>query len=230
MHRKTTKAPSPRARQLLRIATIALIFVSIALLLSVDSAYQALQRLLSHVEPIISGHPLLGAAVFVLLSAVSAILAFFSSALLVPAAVYAWGKVLTIALLWLGWLLGGMAMYGLGRSLRRPSGSRRTRLPARFAAYLPKRSSPPGFSVVLLWQLALPSEIPGYLCGYLGVSFRNYVLALALGELPYAIGAVLVGESVVNRQLGWLMLLGVAFAVLAYLLGGRIRQRTKQGA
>jgi uncharacterized membrane protein YdjX (TVP38/TMEM64 family) len=62
------------------------------------------------------------------------------------------------------------------------------------------------------------------------VSFRNYVLALALGELPYAIGAVLVGESVVNRQLGWLMLLGVAFAVLAYLLGGRIRQRTKQGA
>lgn len=212
------------------MVAILLIFVSVALLLAVDPAYQALQRLLSQVEPVISGHPLPGAVVFVLLSAVSAILAFFSSALLVPAAVHAWGKVLTIGLLWLGWLLGGIAMYALGRSLRRPAGRKRSRLPARFATYLPRSSRPPGFSVVLLWQLALPSEIPGYLCGYLGVSFRSYILALALGELPYAIGAVLVGESVVNRQLGWLMLLGVAFAVLAYFMGGRIRERTKRGA
>jgi hypothetical protein len=45
----------------------------------------------------------LGAVVFVLLSAVSAMLAFFSSALLVPAAVFAWGNTLAVGLLWLGY-------------------------------------------------------------------------------------------------------------------------------
>lgn len=209
----------------MRVAAILVINVSVALLLSVDSVYQGLQRLLADVEPLITGHPWLGAVAFVLLSALSAIFAFFSSALLVPVAVYTWGRVLTIGLLWLGWLLGGMAMYALGRSLRRPSGRRTSGPPRRFAAYLPKSSGPPGFSLVLLWQLALPSEVPGYLCGYLGVSFRNYILALALGELPYAIGAVLVGESVVNRQLGWLMVLGVAFATLVYFVARRLHKR-----
>lgn len=224
MHKPTAKPSASRARNLARVAAILVVCVSVALLLSVDSVYQGLQRLLADVEPLISGHPGLGAVVFVLLSALSAILAFFSSALLVPVAVYTWGTALTIGLLWLGWLLGGMAMYALGRGLRRPSGHK-SGPPGRFAAYLPKSPDPPGFSLVLLWQLALPSEIPGYLCGYLGVSFRNYILALALGELPYAIGAVLLGESVVNRQLGWLMVLGVAFATLAYFVARRLHKR-----
>ena len=71
---------------------------------------------------------------------------------------------------------------------------------------------------MLLWQSVLPSEIPGYLCGYLGVPFRTYVLAVAVAELPYAIGAVLVGDSVVNRHTGWLVALGLVAAILGYLM------------
>jgi uncharacterized membrane protein YdjX (TVP38/TMEM64 family) len=46
------------------------------------------------------------------------------------------------------------------------------------------------------------------------VRFATYAAALALGELPYAVGAVLAGESVLQREGGWLVALGVAAAVL----------------
>jgi uncharacterized membrane protein YdjX (TVP38/TMEM64 family) len=71
------------------------------------------------------------------------------------------------------------------------------------------------FALVLLLCLALPSEVPGYLCGYLGVRFRTYAGALALAELPYAAGAVLLGEGAVNRHIGWLVTFGLLGAALS---------------
>ena len=206
-----------------RALAVLLICVMAAALLSVDWFYSGMQRLLSAAEPVIAGYPVLGALVFVLLSAISAILAFFSSALLVPAAVFAWGNTLTAALLWLGWLLGGICMYWLGHGLRGSVGAGAARA-GKLASYLPRVSKEVSFPLVLLWQLALPSEVPGYLCGYLGVPFRTYILALALGELPYAIAAVWLGKSVVDRQIGWLLGLGVVFATFAVLLT-RVLQR-----
>ena len=64
-------------------------------------------------------------------------------------------------------------------------------------------------------HLAMPSEIPGYLCGYLGVRRRTYLSALALAEFPYAVGAVMLGEGVVNRQIGWLVGFGLIGAALS---------------
>jgi len=218
------KPPHLHARSLIRALVIVLICVSAALFLSIDSVYQALQRVLAEAEPLIAEHPVLGAVVFVLLSALSAMLAFFSSALLVPAAVYAWGNTVAVGLLWLGWLLGGVFTYSLGHALRRPPGEE-SGPPSRFAAYLPHVSAEIGFPLVLLWQLALPSELPGYLCGYLRVPFRTYLAALAVAELPYAIGAVLLGESVVNRKLGWLVALSVVGATVGFLLVRMLQRR-----
>lgn len=217
-------APHPHARSLVRALVIVLICVSAALFLSIDAVYEGLHRLLAEAEPLIAAHPLLGALVFVLLSALSAMLAFFSSALLVPAAVFAWGKALAVFLLWLGWLLGGAFTYSLGHAVRKPP-DEESGPPSRFAAYLPKVSAEIGFPLVLLWQLALPSELPGYLCGYLRVPFRIYIAALAIAELPYAIGAVLLGESVVNRKLGWLVGLSVVGATIGFLLVRMLQKR-----
>jgi uncharacterized membrane protein YdjX (TVP38/TMEM64 family) len=194
-----------------------LICTSVALLLSVDAVYDGLQRALSAAEPLIAEHPYLGAISFVLLAALSAVLAFFSSALLLPAAIFAWGNAVTLALLWLGWLLGGACTYALGRGLRSP-GNVTPRAPSQLGFYARRVSGRATFALVLLLCLALPSEVPGYLCGYLNVRFRTYLGALALAEMPYAAGAVLLGEGVVNRQVGWLMtfgLLGAAFSVYA---------------
>lgn len=212
-------------RGLLRALAIVAVCVALAGLLSVDAVYAELQKLLLAARPVIAAHPVTGAFLFVALAAVSALLAFFSSALLVPAAVFTWGQWLTGALLWLGWLVGGMFAYWVGHRVR---GGREVQPPARIAAYLPRATSEIGFPLVLLWQLVLPSEIPGYVCGWLGLRFRTYVAALAVAEVPYAVGAVVLGESVVERRLGWVVALGVLAAALGYLLLRVWRRRQTQ--
>jgi uncharacterized membrane protein YdjX (TVP38/TMEM64 family) len=186
----------------------------VALLLSVDQVYESLQRALSAAEPVIAGQPYVGAAVFVVLAALSAILAFFSSALLLPAAVFTWGNTVTLGLLWLGWLLGGIATYALGRGLRGARG-RASVTSSQLEFYLQRVPGDVTFAWVLLLYLALPSEIPGYLCGYLGVRLRTYFAALALAELPYAVGAVLLANGAVNRDIGWLLAFGLIGAALS---------------
>ena len=219
--------PNSLARSWARAVVVVLFCASLALLLSVDEVYESLQRVLAAAEPLIAGHPYLGAIVFVLLAALSAVLAFFSSALLLPPAVFTWGNTVTLVLLWLGWLLGGIFTFVLGRGLRRPQGTA-PRTSSQFDFYRQRAPSEYTFTWVLLLCLALPSEIPGYLCGYLGVRFRTYFAALALAELPYAVGAVLLGAGVVNRHIGWLVACGLAGAALSLYALRMLHRRLAQ--
>jgi uncharacterized membrane protein YdjX (TVP38/TMEM64 family) len=219
--------PATGARTWARAVVVVVICTSAALMLSVDEVYGSLQRALSAAEPLIAGHPYLGAAVFVSLAALSAILAFFSSALLLPPAVFTWGNTITFGLLWLGWLLGGICTYALGRALRRPQG-RASRTSRQFELYRQRVPGEATFTLVLLLCLAMPSEIPGYLCGYLGVRLRTYFPALALAELPYAVGAVVLGDGVVNRHLGWLLAFGLIGAAASLYALRLLHQRLDQ--
>jgi uncharacterized membrane protein YdjX (TVP38/TMEM64 family) len=211
-----TSRPGLHARSWGRAAAVVLVCASVALLLSFDAVYENLQRALTAAEPGIAAHPRLGAVAFVLFAAMSAILAFFSSALLLPAAVFTWGATVTLGLLWFGWLLGGVGTYALGRGLRRPRGEV-PRASNKLDFYLQRAPGEVTFALVLLLCLALPSEIPGYLCGYLGVRIRTYVPALAMAELPYAIGAVALGDGVAHRHIGWLVAVGFIGAALSLL-------------
>jgi uncharacterized membrane protein YdjX (TVP38/TMEM64 family) len=220
-------ASQPRVRSWARATAFVLICAALALLLSLDGVYAGLQRALAAAEPLIAAHPRLGAVVFVLFAAMSAMLAFFSSALLLPAAVYTWGNTVTLVLLWLGWLLGGLCTYALGRGLRRSQGNA-PRISGQFDFYRQRAPDEVTFVMVLLLCLALPSEIPGYLCGYLRVRLRTYFAALAVAELPYAVGAVLLGEGVVNRKIVWLMVGGLAGAALSLYALRTLHQRLDQ--
>ena len=184
--------------------------------------------------PLLDQHPLAGAVAFVVLSAASAVVAFFSSAVLVPAAVSAWGSAATLALLWLGWWLGGALTYVLGRGLA-PSGSDPQGLPSkdegalsppvrRRVARLAARLAPGlDFPLVLALQLALPSELPGYLCGYLRVRPRVYFSALALAELPYAVATVLIGHGLVAGRWPLLAAGAVLLAIVVAIATARMR-------
>ncbi len=199
-------------------------------LLAMQGTHEWVTRAMQAAAPSIASHPVLGAAVFVGLAALSALLAFFSSAVIVPAAVYVWGRGVTIGLLWLGWWLGGALAYAMGRGLRTPL-SAFAKTPAH--RYLPQLPRELGWSTIVLMQLALPSEIPGYVCGLLRVRFRVYAMALAIAELPYAIGAVMVGEGIVTGRASWLLALGALAALsmlYAYrLLRSRLKQNPRQG-
>lgn len=216
---------TPDGRRRWRVLVLLALVAVAAAALSLDAIHEPLLRLLNSAGPVIAAHPRLGAVVFVALSAVSAMLAFFSSAVLVPVALVVWDRWITIALLWLGWLLGGVLAYGIGRALGRPLVN--TVGSARLIAFYQRRvSAGMSFPTVLLLQFALPSEIPGYLLGILRVRFRVYLAALALVELPYAVGTVLLGESIVEQRAGWLLALGAAgigvTVLAAYLLRRRV--------
>ena len=74
---------------------------------SSDDIYSLLIGLVTAVGEIVSTHPVWGAVLFVLLSAASAMIAFFSTGVIVPVALITWGAGGTFVLIWLGWILGG---------------------------------------------------------------------------------------------------------------------------
>ena len=173
-------------------------------------------------EGLIRRYPGWGMPVFVILSAASAMLAFFSSVILVPVAVYAWGEWVTLVLLWGGWMLGGVLSFGVGRYLgRRVVG---WFVPRERLDYFETRlRAQAGFPVILVFQLAVPSEIPGYVMGTMRYRFGVYLLALALAELPYAVGGVFLAESFLSRRYVVLMALGLALIALVAWAFHRLR-------
>ncbi len=189
-----------------------------------DTLHQELLQVLDAAKQVIARHPVAGPIAFVGLSAISAMIAFVSNAVLVPAAVYAWGAPTTMLLLWIGWTLGGAIAYTLaltfGRPLLRWIVASQTL--SRYQHLLDKR---PAFTSVLLFQMALPSEIPGYLLGLARYPFWRYIAALMLAELPYAVGTVLLGLGFVQRDTATLVavcLVGaLGLAVVARLLRDR---------
>lgn len=197
-----------------RALLLGLLLAGLALLASSDAFQSVLRHVLDAAVPVISEHPFWGAVLFVLLSALSAMLAFFSSALLLPVALQAWGKAVCALLLWVGWLLGGACAYGIARAWGRPVIGRLTSssLLARYERRISRHTS---FGRVLLFQLALPSEIPGYVLGLARYGLRRYLLVLALAELPYAVGTVYLGASFLEQRTAVLLGLGA----LGILLG-----------
>ena len=103
-----------------RAAVMLALVIVLAVVASSGALHNALLSALSVTDEIIERHLFLGAVVFVALAAASAMLAFVSIAVVVPIAVSAWGASVTVALLWLGWILGGIATYNIGRFLGRP--------------------------------------------------------------------------------------------------------------
>jgi uncharacterized membrane protein YdjX (TVP38/TMEM64 family) len=170
------------------------------------------------VEGMIGQHPGWGAFAFLTLAALSAMLAFFSIVALIPVATHHWGQATTVALLWVGWLAGGAMAYGVGRFL----GSRvaRALVSAPRIEYLEERlTARAPFWMIVLLQLAVPSEIPGYVLGSLRYRFPAYFLALALAELPFAVGAVALSSGFLDRRYGMMVLVGaVGLGALAWAI------------
>lgn len=189
---------------------------AVAFLLS-DTLHAPLLRLLAFTQGMIASNPRLGAALFVLFAALSGMLAFFSSAMITPVAVHAWGPAWTAVMLWAGWVLGGACTYAVGRTVGRPVAGLVS--PSKLAKYEHKINRGTPFGMVILFQMATPSEVPGYLLGMARYSFLRYIAVVAVGELPYAIGTVLLGETFLKQQVLPFILLGAAaagFSLWAY--------------
>ena len=188
---------------------VALLAATLVLLL--PSLHQRLLEAIASAGETIGRRPALGMVVFVALAGLSAMLAFVSSIVLIPVAVHVWGPVLCALLLWLGWLLGGVASYAVGRYLGRPIVERLVRRET-IARYERWARSGPSLAPILLFQLAIPSDVAGYVFGLVGCRFPVFLAALAVAEIPYAVVSVYLGVSFLERALWPLLALGLGLA------------------
>lgn len=199
-----------------RATIIAAVLVLATGLLLARPVHQWLLSLFAAAEGVIREQEAWGMLAFVVLAALSAMVAFVTSSMLIPIAIYVWGPGLCFVLLWTGWFLGGLAAYGVGRYLGRPIVRRLVRPAAleRQERWARSRRSLVG---ILLLQLAVPSDLAGYVFGLIRCPFVRFVTALALAEVPYALGAVYLGVSFVERRLLPLLAVGVAGVLLSML-------------
>ncbi len=103
-------------------------------LLLLPAIHDRLLRAIAGAGELIRHRPTAGMLTFVLLAALSAMLAFVSSAVLIPVAVHVWGPVTLRAPALDGMVSGsGVAAYAVGRYLGRPIVERLVR-PAAIAA------------------------------------------------------------------------------------------------
>lgn len=215
-----------------RAAILALLCLALAGVAASDTLHAALLDVFSASKEVIARNPVQGALFFVLLAAISAMFAFVSIAIIVPVAVFAWGEPLSMLLLWLGWILGGTTAYGIARFLGLPVVHWLTAEAALRRVERRIHSETP-FGLILLFQLGLPSEIPGYVLGLARYPLGKYLLALALAEIPYAIATVSLGAGFVSAQSDIVLAVGLSIAALGvgafYLLRKRMRATEASG-
>jgi uncharacterized membrane protein YdjX (TVP38/TMEM64 family) len=192
-----------------------------------EEARSAFLQVAATIQEMEAAHPVWAVVAVLIFSALSAMLAFVSSAVIAPFMVATWGAPLACFLLWTGWLLGGALAYTIGRTTGRPVIVRLLSPEhlARYEEFVSKRAP---FGLVLLFQLALPSEVPGYLLGLARYPFGLYFLSLALGELPYALATIYLGDGVMNGRLVQAVGFGAAVAILSAWAYRTLHRRLSQ--
>jgi uncharacterized membrane protein YdjX (TVP38/TMEM64 family) len=188
--------------------------VAIGAIATSETLHSILLGVLSESKDIIEQYPTAGGFLFVFCAALSAMLAFISVAVIVPIAVFTWGAPASLLLLWLGWIIGGALSFSIGRAFGRPMlrWAAPTATLQKFESHV-HRDMP--FFAVLLFQAAVPSEIPGYLLGTVGYRFDRYLLALAIVELPFAAATILLSESLVANRTWTLWMSAAALIVIS---------------
>jgi len=210
-----------------RVVVVSLLLALLVAVAAFHPLHDALAGWSERAGTVIQGHAIAGPVVFLLLSMLSAMLAFLSTAVLIPITVTAWGKTATFLLLWSGWFLGGALSFAIGRFLGRPAV--RHFIPSeRLDRYEREVKQLVGLPQLLLLQLALPSEIPGYITGMLRFRPSRYLLALAIAELPFAAGAVFLGESFLQGNLLTVILVGAAGIALSWTAGTMLYQKRQR--
>lgn len=207
-----------------RVAVVVLVTALIAVILLSRGAYAALLRVLAAAESVAADHPALAAALVVGFAALAAMLAFVSSWVIVPFAVFTWGTGRALLLLWGGWLLGGVTSYAIGRFLGRPAVRWLSQSPllARYESRITPRSA---FGLVLLLQLGLPSEIPGYLLGLVRYSFGWYLVSLGTAELLHGVATIYLGSQLLQRHAAPLVVVGALLALMTVGAAWGLRRR-----
>lgn len=190
-----------------------------------SSFYQVVEFLKTQAET----RPVSSVAVFVLFAAVSAMFSPFSSVPLVPPAILIWGGAATFFLILIGWLCGGIFTYLAGFYGINPVLKKFIDLDGKIRFYQEKLSRRAEFWLVMLFRLAMPAEIPGYVLGSARYNFGWYFFATLVSEVIFALATVYGSDALLEKRLGLLLALGLFmlafFAGMLYLFSRALKRR-----
>ncbi|MDP2064697.1 MAG: VTT domain-containing protein [Burkholderiaceae bacterium] len=162
-----------------------LIIVLVLLVLAGLGLWQA-EYDMSWIEFWIQQHPVLGAAIYVVLVIASVVLLPLSSMPLLPIAARNFGVLLTAGLSAIGWWVGCLIAFQIARSGRRYL-ERFTSLEAidKLEAKIP---ADVGFGGIVVLRMILPVDVVSFALGLLKrLRFQTYAVASLVGILPFSI-------------------------------------------
>ena len=197
-----------------RLILLLCIAIIIAFLFWYSSVLQsAFYVIASYLNALAVQNELLAILVFVLTSALAALISPLTNIPLVPIATLIWGPVPTIIFLLTGWLIGDIIAYIIGRYFGYKAVSyfvSKEKLDD-WSNMVKKRTT---FTTALLLRIALPAEL-GYAFGIIRYPLNLYIFITFLSELPFAIISTYASEAVLSGDtLKFFGLIGILITVI----------------
>jgi len=147
-------------------------------------------------EKYVRQNELLGLLIFLLIAILSALLSPLTNVPLIPIAVALWGVFPTMIILFVGWLIGDIIAYYIGRYIGGPL-FRYIISAKRFDKWTEEIRKHTRFYMLLLLRVALPAEL-GYAFGIMRYPFFKYMLITFLAEIPFVLITTYASEAILE--------------------------------
>jgi uncharacterized membrane protein YdjX (TVP38/TMEM64 family) len=157
-----------------------------------------------------------GIILFVIIEALAVMISPFSSVPLLFVAIGIWGRGMALFYSMIGGIIGAIGSYAIGsyalyRLLKRI-------IPISEIEYYRKRiAHRASFWIVLLFRLAMPVEIPGYVLGIARYPFWKYLLATAIAYVPFYALTIYAGDALIKKNTGVFIVMVATFAIFICL-------------
>lgn len=156
----------------------------------------------------------LGMISYIFLHITAVVIAPFSAFPLISLATGIWGWQVSAILTFAGWMFGSIFAFLIARKWGVPLVSKIISL-KRLYKIQEKISQAAGFWNILFLRILLPGDYLSYALGlFTTISFKTYVLATALGLLPFAIGYAYLGTFNLLYQVIFMIAVVAIFAII----------------
>src|SRR3989344_5325913 len=157
---------------------------------------------------------------YVVIAVIATVAAPISAAPLIPIAAHAWGGVIKAILSILGWTVGSLVAFALGRRDGLPFAQKfiSAHNLEKIHKHIPQERI---FWSVVLLRIMIPVDLLSYALGIFGVlGWKKYTLATIIGITPFAFIFAYLGTLPVSYQL-FSIPAGILLIFIVYASGGK---------
>ena len=157
---------------------------------------------------------------YVVIAVIATVAAPISAGPLIPIAANVWGVAVTAALSILGWTIGSLIAFAIGRRYGLPLAQKffSVRNLESMHKHIPKEKI---FWSVVLLRIMIPVDLLSYALGVFGVlGWRRYTLATIIGITPFAFIFAYLGTLPISYQL-FSIPAGILLIFIVYASGGK---------